>query len=222
MATVGNKTYSSESDIPDTLPVFPLSGALLLPRTQLPLNIFEPRYLAMVDDSIGSHRLIGMIQPSDQRNAGSSPPLHRIGCAGRITSFQETSDGRYMINLAGVCRFVVLDEVSAAKPYRICRITAAPFADDLIPGRGEEDVNRQKLLEALRRFLNANGMEADWDSIAAASTEMLVNALCAMSPFDPREKQALLEAQNLAKRAETLVALTEFSLAGDDGTHHLQ
>ena len=222
MTTVGIKTYSEADDLPAIIPVFPLSGALLLPRTQLPLNIFEPRYLAMIDAAIGQDRVIGMVQPARPHDPSSKPKLHKVGCAGRLTSFQETSDGRYMINLTGIARFEIVEELSATTLYRQCRISAQNFAHDFELASGEEGVDRKRLLDALSRFMKANRMEADWDSITTAPTELLVNALSAMSPFEPRDKQALLEARTLAERAETLITLTEFSLAGDRGPAHLQ
>lgn len=222
MTTVGIKTYSEADDLPAIIPVFPLSGALLLPRTQLPLNIFEPRYLAMIDAAIGQDRVIGMVQPATPHDPSSKPKLHKVGCAGRLTSFQETSDGRYMINLTGIARFEIVEELSATTLYRQCRISAQNFAHDFELASGEEGVDRKRLLDALSRFMKANRMEADWDSITTAPTELLVNALSAMSPFEPRDKQALLEARTLAERAETLITLTEFSLAGDRGPAHLQ
>lgn len=215
---VGNKSYRVEADIPDQVPVFPLSGALLLPGSQLPLNIFEPRYLSMFDDALSSHRLIGVIQPAlaeAQSCKGPVVDLCRVGCLGRITSFAETGDGRYVITLGGVCRFRVGGEVERGrKSYRICRIS--PFLGDLEAAADEgAEVDRKALLESFKAYLEANDLEADWNSVERASTETLVNSLSMMSPYGPAEKQALLEADTLRVRAETLIAITEIALARD-------
>ena len=200
--------------MPGVLPLFPLSGALLLPRGQLPLNVFEPRYIAMVDDALKSHRMIGMIQPDVQAGAERPvPPLFRIGCAGRITQFAETDDDRYMVVLTGVARFTLVEEVATVTPYRQSRIDFAPFAGDFRPSVGEESVDRGGVLKALRDFAEEKNLQIDWKSINEAPNEALVNALSMMSPFGPREKQALLEAGDLKGRAEVLVAITEIELA---------
>ena len=219
-----NVAYRGPDDLPDVIPVFPLAGALLLPRGQMPLNIFEPRYLAMVDDALTSgRRLIGMIQP-DGAHPGSEerPSLYRIGCVGRITQLGETGDGRYLMELTGIARFRVSEELAVPTPYRQCRVSYAPFADDFIARRGEDAVNRPALLAALAAFLKANDLKADWDGIENAPNEALVNALAMMSPYGAAEKQALLEAPDLKTRAEILIAVTEMDLAkkrtsGDTG-----
>jgi len=210
-----NAQYRGPLDLPEVIPVFPLPGALLLPRGQMPLNIFEPRYLAMVDDALrDGHRLIGMIQPDVAHSApADEPPLFHIGCIGRITQLAETGDGRYLIELTGVTRFRVDEELPVKTEYRQCRVTYAPFADDFIARKGEEAVNRAAVLEALRAFMKANNLKADWKGIDRAPNEALVNALCMMSPYGPPEKQALLEAPDLKTRAELLVAITEIELA---------
>ncbi|WP_430514109.1 LON peptidase substrate-binding domain-containing protein [Pannonibacter phragmitetus] len=214
----GNASYTSIKDLPATLPVFPLPGALLLPRTQLPLNIFEPRYLAMVDAALAGQRLIGMVQPSiTDAQDGSQPALSRVGCAGRITSFQESGDGRYLISLQGIARFRIAEELPAMTPFRQVASDFLPYLPDLETGRGENDVDREGLLRAFRAYLDAHDMEADWDSVERAETEVLVNALCMMSPYGPAEKQAMLEAADLKTRAETLVAITEIDLARSAG-----
>ncbi|SKA25831.1 LON peptidase substrate-binding domain-containing protein [Consotaella salsifontis] len=226
MVQAGNATYRIEADLPDEIPVFPLSGVLLLPGGQLPLNIFEPRYLKMIDDAMAGDRLIGMIQPrlDGSLKPTGEPELAPIGCLGRIISLSETGDGRYIVNLAGVARFRVNEELKTGKPYRRCRI--ANFLTDLEAGRGEEDIDREGLLSVFRRYLDVNGLEADWDSVAKASNETLVNAFCIMSPYGAAEKQALIEAADLKTRAETLIAITEIALAregDDDGeTHTIQ
>jgi hypothetical protein len=195
--------------------VFPLAGALLLPRGQMPLNIFEPRYMAMVDDSMrDGHRLIGMIQP-DPAHPGpeDKPTLFKVGCIGRITQIAETGDGRYLMQLTGIARFRVVEELNVATLYRQCRVTTVPFADDFVARRGEEAVDRKAVLDALSSFLKANNMKTDWQSIEKAPNEALVNALAMMSPYGVAEKQALLEAPDLKSRAEILIAVTEIELA---------
>ena len=222
----GNALYRTIDDLPATLPVFPLTGALLLPRTQLPLNIFEPRYLAMVDAALAGQRLIGMIQPAiGQVDDAKKPALARVGCAGRITSFQESGDGRYLISLQGIARFNVSSELDTITPFRQTAVDFTPYARDLMQGAGEAEVDRAGLLKAFRAYLDAHGMDADWDSVDNAETEVLVNALCMMSPYGAAEKQAMLEAADLKTRAETLVAITEIDLAraaGNDGGSTLQ
>jgi len=206
--------YRSPADLPEALPIFPLPSVLLLPRGEMPLNIFEPRYLAMFDDALCSGRLIGMIQPEfDADEDATHPPLVDIGCAGRITGFQETGDGRYLVTLTGVTRFRIAEELTVKTPYRQCRPSFDEFAEDLVPGAGEDAVDRDALMKTLKAYLQANELEADWSGIRGASNEALVNALSMMSPYGPREKQALLEAPNLKSRAEILVAVTEMDLA---------
>jgi Lon protease-like protein len=209
-----NAQYRGPIEMPEMLPVFPLPGALLLPRGQMPLNIFEPRYLAMIDDALrDGHRLIGMIQPDLRHNKDAeNPTLYRIGCAGRITQLAESGDGRYLLELTGVARFEVQEEPKVLTPYRQCRVTFAPFADDFIPRKGESEVDRKALLVALRDFLKENNLKADWDDIEQAPNEALVNALAMMSPYGTAEKQAMLEAKDLKSRAEILIAVTEIEL----------
>jgi uncharacterized protein len=210
-----NAVYQGPDDLPDVIPVFPLAGALLLPRGQLPLNIFEPRYLAMIDDALRSgHRLIGMIQP-DAAHPGpeSRPNLYKVGCVGRLTQIAESGDGRYLIQLTGVARFRVEQELSVMTLYRQCRVSFQPFADDFTARKGEDAVDRKALLQALTNFLKANNLKADWDGIESAPNEALVNALAMMAPFGAPEKQALLEAPDLKSRADILVAVTEMELA---------
>jgi len=210
-----NVIYKGSADLPENIPVFPLAGALLLPRGQMPLNIFEPRYLAMVDDSLrDGHRLIGMIQP-DPTHPGpeDKPTLFKVGCVGRITQIAESGDGRYLLQLTGVARFRVEQELKVATAYRQCRVTYQPFADDFIARKGEEAVDRKAVLEALTSFLKANNLKTDWHGVESAPNEALVNALAMMSPYGTPEKQALLEAPDLKSRAEILVAVTEMELA---------
>jgi len=215
-----NIMYSGPSDLPDIIPIFPLPGALLLPRGQMPLNIFEPRYLAMIDDALKTSRLIGMVQPEVEQSPRVRPGgLFKVGCVGRITQFAETGDNRYVVSLTGVARFKVKEELSVVTPYRQCFVTFDPFISDFIARSGEEEVDRPAVLSSLKNFVEANQLQIDWKGISAASNEALVNALCMMAPFGPREKQALLEASDLKKRAELLVAITEIELARrDDGS----
>lgn len=218
---VGIKSYVKKSDFPDVVPVFPLSSALLLPGGQMPLNIFEPRYMAMVDEALAGNRMIGMVQPSfaDKNELRAVPELCEVGCLGRITHFAEVDDGRYHVTLTGVSRFRIEKELPVNTAFRQCKIL--PFLGDLEPEKGAELVDRQQLLKAFKSYLDANGMDADWDSVGRANTAILVNALSMMSPYGPAEKQALLEAPDLKTRADTLIAITEISLArnGDSGSN---
>ena len=209
----GNAHYRTSSDLPATIPIFPLSAALLLPGGRMPLNIFEPRYLQMVDEAMAGKRVIGMIQPSldGELREDGEPKICQVGCVGRVTSLAETGDGRYLIALQGICRFRVASEIAAKTPFRQCRIM--PFAADLREDPAAGDVNRPALLKAFRAYLDANGLEADWESVSRAENAMLVNALSMMAPYGPAEKQALLEAPDLKTRAETLIAITEMALA---------
>jgi Lon protease-like protein len=212
---VGNARYLKREDIPETVPMFPLTGALLLPGGQLPLNIFEPRYLALFDAALAGDRLIGIVQPSlmesEDAAEGPRPALSSVGCIGRITSFAETGDGRYITSISGVCRVRLLEEVGAGHPFRTFRI--APLMVDLSADDDEGTVNRGELLRVFRAYLDANNLEVDWESIERAGNRTLVNSLSMMSPFGPAEKQALLEAPDLRTRADTLIAITEILLA---------
>jgi Lon protease-like protein len=216
------KIYRAPADMPETIPVFPLTGALLLPRGRLPLNIFEPRYLAMIDDAIRGERIIGMIQPIADSESAVTPKLFDIGCAGRITQFAETGDGRLIITLTGVARFRIVEELPTTTLYRQAQVDFAAFPDDFIARAGEEEVDRATVLDALGHFVKANKLEVDWKGIEDAPNEALVNALSMMSPYGVKEKQALLEAKTLKERAEILVAVTEIELArrasGSDNT----
>ena len=215
--------YNHTSDLPKAIAVFPLTGAILLPRATMPLNIFEPRYLAMVDNVIASSRLIGIVQPQKPEPVEESPqertaPLKSVGCIGRITAFQELDDGRILISLTGIARFKIIAEEETDEPYRICRVDLSDYENDLITGYGEEDVDRGALLDGLRSYMAINNLDADWDAIAKAPTELLVNSLSVISPFGAEEKQALLEAPDLASRAETLATLAQMELASPDPT----
>jgi hypothetical protein len=190
----------------------------------MPLNIFEMRYLAMVDDAFrDGHRLIGMIQPDLTHSASEDKPkLFGVGCVGRITQFAESGDGRYILELTGVARFKVVEELTVLTPYRQCKVDFFAYADDLVARKGEDDVDRKRLLEVLTDFLKVNNLKVDWDGIENAPNEALVNALAMMSPYGPPEKQAMLEATDLKTRAEILIAVTEMDLAkkrtsGDPG-----
>lgn len=213
---VGNAHYRVGKDLPATIPVFPLAGALLLPGGRMPLNIFELRYLQMVDEAIAGSRLIGIIQPSldGALRADGEPELCNVGCAGRIISMAESGDGRYLISLQGVCRFRITHELSVKTPFRQCKL--APFLTDLSEDQAASEVDRPALLKAFRAYLQANELEADWESVSRAENAMLVNALSMMAPYGPAEKQALLEAPDLRARAETLIAITEMALAREN------
>lgn len=207
--------------LPDVIPVFPLPGALLLPRARLPLHLFEPRYLQMMDDILKTdHRLIGMVQPFE--GADGSDKLHSIGCAGRLTAFSETEDGRYMITLSGMSRFRITEEVSGFTPYRRCQINWEGFGRDLGPAEKDEDFDRDAFLGLLDRFFTDQGLNTDWESLSEAEDELLINSLSMLCPFAPEDKQALLEAPSLSTRRETLVTLIEFALRGGSAEEMMQ
>jgi Lon protease-like protein len=209
-----NAVYRGPEDCPSVIRVFPLPGALLLPRGQMPLNVFEQRYLAMVDDALKGDRIIGMVQPDlDNSPAALAPKLYRVGCAGRITQLAETGDGRYLITLIGIARFRIEEELPQTALFRQCRVNFEPFSSDFVARAGETEVDRAGVVKALRDFVDAAHVKVDWHGIEEAPNEALVNALCMMSPFGVREKQALLEAPDLKTRAEVLIALTEIELA---------
>ena len=202
------------ADLPDILPVFPLPGALLLPRARLPLHLFEPRYLQMFDDALKSDtRLIGMVQPNEVPGRDGTG-LHTIGCAGRITQFSETEDNRYMITLGGVSRFRVVKEIDGFTPYRRCEVSWEGFDRDLGTSEHDEVFNREPFLNKLSQFFESRGLNADWETLTDADDELLINSLSMMLDFEPEDKQALLEAPSLSTRRETLVTLIEYSLRG--------
>jgi Lon protease-like protein len=218
--------YRRTADLPQVIPVFPLDGALLLPGGDLPLQIFEPRYLNMVDDVMGGDRIIGMIQtrPGGDR---ARPRLAAVGCVGRITSFAETSDGRYLITLTGVCRFAPGEELAMPLPYRQVRADYQAFEDDLSTDEKPPatEAARERFARALKRYLNRRDLDIDWETANAAPLEALVNSLAMGLPFEPQEKQALLQAADLAGRFDVLTTLLEIDSAADDGddeTHSLQ
>ncbi len=216
-------TYSGPADLPGRIPIFPLGGALLLPRGQLPLNIFEPRYVAMTNAAISGDRIIGMIQPANdeaiagQSDAAAKPEVYTVGCAGRITSFSETEDDRILITLTGIARFRIVEEMATVTQYRMVRPDFDHFSDDLVPELHQDKIDREKLLDVFRRYLAAHQLEADWESVNRSSNESLVNTLSMISPYPPSEKQALLEAEDIVKRSEVLIALTEMALSNTTG-----
>ena len=203
-------------DLPGSIPVFPLPGALLLPRARLPLHIFEPRYLAMLDDCLKTDtRLIGMVQPNEVPGREGTG-LQRIGCAGRVTQFSETEDGRYMVTLSGMSRFRVLREVEGFTPYRRCEVSWDGFERDLEGTETDETFNRDRFLALLDRFFSSKDLSADWDTLQEADDELLLNSLSMLLEFSPEDKQALLEAPSLSTRRETLVTLIEYSMRGGE------
>jgi len=223
MSTSLSHKYRLLKDLPQTIPVFPLSGVILLPRSNLPLNIFEPRYLEMTNDVLAGDRLIGLIQPDSGFKSSLSEdkpiPIRNTGCVGRITEFSETDDGRVLITLSGICRFETTQELDKDKPYRNFTVNYQAYEDDLLPGFGETKVDRDTLLKVLKVYLDVHELDADWDSIHQSSNEFLVNTLSIISPYGPEEKQALLETKDLKARSEVLIALAEMDIAtGDDGS----
>ncbi|MEG6508102.1 LON peptidase substrate-binding domain-containing protein [Methyloligella sp. 2.7D] len=212
--------YRSPSDLPEILPVFPLSGAILLPRASLTLNVFEPRYLALVDFALRHGRLLSIVQPAPEAGDEESPqgndfPLRQVACAGRITAFNELEDERLLITITGIARFT-LEEISSDYCFRLARPDFGKYHHDFERGYGEDEVDRPQLISTLRSYLDANNLKADWDRINGASNERLVNTLSILSPYGPEEKQALLEAPDLKARAEALIALAEIDLATRD------
>jgi Lon protease-like protein len=217
--------YRRPADLTPRIPIFPLRGAILLPRATLPLNVFEPRYLEMLDDVMSGDRLIGIIQPAagsssddEESPLADSVGLRRVGCVGRVTNYQEVDHARLVITLTGITRYEILDEAVTDLPYRVASVSYDRFASDLNEGLGEDQVDRSNLLRVLRSYLDANKLEADWAAIQRASSEFLINALCVMCPYGPEEKQALLEADDLKRRADVLVALAEMELASSGGS----
>ncbi len=208
-------SYRRVSDLPDTIAIFPLAGAMLFPRWTLSLNIFEPRYLNMIDDAMSGTRMIGMVQSMGGDRA--VPEVARVGCAGRITSYAETDDGRYLIILTGICRFGVNDLESVTTPYRQAQPDWSPYETDLSKPLATDLPSRSELIMALRAYVSGHGMSADWSAMEDAPIETLINALSASCPFSVMEKQALLEAGSVRERAETLIALLQMDLPGDTG-----
>jgi Lon protease-like protein len=192
------------------LPLFPLAGVLLLPRGRLPLNIFEPRYLSMVEDALAHGRLIGMIQPSTSELQEPLPPLYHVGCAGRVTSFNETEDGRFLISLTGVCRFRVTEELPIERGYRRTKPDWGNFLSD-INEPADTEIDREKLMSVLHGYFKLQGIAADWNAVQGTNNETLVSSLAMICPLAPNEKQALLEAPDLRARADMLMALLEMA-----------
>ena len=212
----------SVADLPETIAVFPLPGALLLPRARLPLHIFEPRYLAMLDDALKTpHRLIGMVQPREVPGS-EEKRLHSIGCAGRVTQFSETEYGRYLITLSGMSRFRIREEVGGFTPYRRCDVSWDGFSADLGPTEVDRGFDRPLFLDLLGRYFEALSLSTDWSSLKEAEDELMINSLSMLCPFDPEEKQALLEAPSLTTRRETLVTFIEFALRGGSTEEMMQ
>ena len=209
------KRPASPADLPDSVPVFPLTGALLLPFSHRPLNIFDPRYIAMVDHALAGNRLIGLIQPEDttEESPKGRAPLQKVGCLGRLTHFEENGDGRYFIILEGVTRFEALQEVTTRKPFRQFTVSAERFALDFDRLYGEEAVDRPRFLKMMKDYAEFANFELNWDEIKKTGTADLVNFCCMVSPYGAAEKQVLLEANSLGDRAETLIAMTEYEMA---------
>jgi Lon protease-like protein len=204
------------TSLPAILPIFPLTGVLLLPRGRLPLNIFEPRYLAMTRDALAGDRLIGMVQPSDPRASGDNPPVYPTGCAGRITTFTETDDGRFLITLTGTCRFRIREELPLLEGYRRIVPDWSEFARDL-DSEDEPTFDRDRLLRGLRAYFQQHQISADWDAIGSVPGERLVTSVAMVCPFEPGEKQALLEAADFAERARLLTAIVEMAAMNRPG-----
>ena len=215
------KRPTSPAELPKSVPVFPLSGALLLPFAHRPLNIFEPRYIEMVDAALRGDRLIGLIQPEDtsEESPKGRAPLQKVGCLGRLTHFEESGDGRYFIILEGVTRFRILHELTVMTPYRQCVISADDYAADFARDHGEEAVDRVRFVKMMRDYAEFANFELNWEEIESTGTADLVNFCCMVSPYGAAEKQVLLEAPTLEARAETLIAMTEYEMArgGSDG-----
>ena len=210
------------ADLPDVIPVFPLPGALLLPRARLPLHLFEPRYLAMLEDAMKTtHRLIGMVQPNEVPGR-DGPGLHTIGCAGRVTQFSETEDGRYMITLTGISRYRIRSEVQGFTPYRRCDVSWSGFDADLGLADSDPGLDRESFLKLLGRYFSARSLDTDWETLQEAEDELLINSLSMLLRFPPEDKQALLEAPSLTTRRETLITLIEFALRGGNDKEILQ
>jgi len=210
-------------DLPGIIPVFPLPGALLLPRARLPLHLFEPRYLTMLEDALKTpERLIGMVQPYAVRGREGGTGLHAIGCVGRVTQFSETEDGRYMVTLTGLSRFRTLEEVEGFAPYRRAKVSWDGFDRDKGPTETDSAFDRERFMNLLSRYFTSRELDTDWESLNQADDELLINSLSMLLGFDPEEKQALLEAPCLSTRRETLVTLLEYALRGGDSEDILQ
>ncbi len=215
------------ADLPDTIPLFPLPGVLLLPRARLPLHLFEPRYLALLEDALKTpDRLIGMIQPHmtspHMTPQGPEESLQDVGCAGRITQFSETEGNRYMITLTGISRFRILDEIKGFPPYRRANISWQGFERDLGPKDVDPGFDRPAFMQLLDRYFSESALKTDWSALKQADDEVLINSLSMLLKFDPEDRQALLEAPTLSTRREILTTLIEFALRGGACTEMLQ
>ena len=213
--------YRKPGDLPQTIALFPLTNALLFPRAVLSLNVFEPRYLNMVDDALAGERLIGMIQPAAGQENHSTPDLSDIGCVGRITMFSETDDGRYLITLTGVARFTLEREITAGTPYRQALVAYDQFGDDFAQSLGAS-IDRPMLIRSLKQYASLHGFQVDWDAVEQAPTETVINVAAQLCPFDPVAKQALLEAHSLEDRCRTLIALLEWGAPDEANERPLQ
>ncbi len=216
------KKPSSIHDIDENVALFPLSGALLLPQTQRPLIIFEPRYLALLQDILGGDRIIGLIQPRDDKEespASNRAPLQKVGCLGHVRAFEEQEEGKYLVVLEGLCRFDLVEELPHEKPYRLARASYDAYESDFDPDFGADKVNREEFLRSMRDYAEFARFEFDWDAIKTLNTSMLINMCCVLSPYGPPEKQALLEANSINQRAQTLIALAEMEIAAASGTN---
>ncbi len=216
---MSGETVAGVVALPEILPVFPLPGVLLLPRGRLPLNVFEPRYLNMINDALGREHLIGMIQPSESVDhpVPEAAAIYQIGCAGRITAFSETEDGRFLVTLTGVVRFRVLEELGGLHGYRRMRVDYAAYREDLDEDNSHLE-DRQAMHVLVRRYFTQRDIDVDWKAVEAATDETLVTSLAMMCPFDPGEKQALLEASGTANRGDVLTTLMEMALRESDGS----
>lgn len=205
----------SPDELPHSVPIFPLSGALLLPFGQRPLNVFEPRYVEMVDAALRGDRMIGLVQPEDTsvESPRGRAPLQHIGCLGRLTHFEDNGDGRYFIILDGICRFEIVSELLATTPYRQCVISAEKFTSDFEHGFGGDAVDRSRFVKMMRDYADFANIEMNWEEIERTAISDLVNFCCMVSPYGAAEKQALLEAETLVERAETLIAMAEYEMA---------
>ena len=212
--------------LPENIPLFPLPGALLLPNSRLPLNLFEPRYINMVEDTLATkHRLIGMIQPvkiNTGNNLKETNKYQKVGCAGRIVSFTETDDGRYLITLEGLSRFIFRKEIEHQKPYILSEVDWGFYKNDLVPFEGINSFDRNGFLETLKKYLDSAQIASDWEVLKKAREEILVNSLSMLCPFEPEEKQVLLEAETIVKRLDVLVTLMKLSSENDLENQYVQ
>lgn len=213
--------YRKPADLPQTIPLFPLAGAILLPRGVVALNVFEPRYLNMIDDALGGSRLIGLIQPAIGQEDEPHPDLAEVGAVGRITAFSETDDGRYLVSLTGICRFELEMELDAGTPYRQAVVLYDAFAEDFATATGEK-IDRKHLIASLKTYAGLHGFEVEWSSVERAPTETIVNVAAQICPFDAAAKQALLEAISLEERTQALIALLEWDAASDNQHRPMQ